>query len=241
MDKLYGARMEPAMREYLKTLREQSFVVIKPGYVDAAGGPGNSEIQEVSAMPEASKAKKGRKKFLLFGKRSGAQSEHEDVVCHRSRHGTEHHLVFSRSRKRDSQYPRGQDVLAPGAGDRSGTIEARMWDQFDAAVKDINRDDFVKVQARVEITAIGRSFRCSSFGLRNPRRLTSPIFSCTQKKTLESCTRSCWNTRTRLQIPGSRNSSRELFESGNRREVQARSRRESDASCVSRRFARTCH
>jgi len=74
MDKLYGARMEPAMREYLKTLREQSFVVIKPGYVDAAGGPGNSEIQEVSATPEASKAKKGRKKFLLFGKRSGAQS-----------------------------------------------------------------------------------------------------------------------------------------------------------------------
>src|SRR6267378_4421303 len=74
MDKLYGARMEPAMREYLKTLREQSFVVIKPGYVDAAGGPGNSEIQEVSATPETSKVKKGRKKFLLFGKRSGAQS-----------------------------------------------------------------------------------------------------------------------------------------------------------------------
>ncbi len=74
MDKLYGARMEPAMREYLKTLREQSFVVIKPGYVDAAGGPGNSEIQEVSATPEASKAKKGRKKFLLFGKRPGTQS-----------------------------------------------------------------------------------------------------------------------------------------------------------------------
>ncbi len=74
MDKLYGARMEPAMREYLKTLREQSFVVIKPGYVDAAGGPGNSEIQEVSATPEASKAKKGRKKFLLFGKRSGDQA-----------------------------------------------------------------------------------------------------------------------------------------------------------------------
>ncbi len=74
MDKLYSARMEPAMREYLKTLREQSFVVIKPGYLDAAGGPGNSEIQEVSATPEASKVKKGRKKFLLFGKRSGDQA-----------------------------------------------------------------------------------------------------------------------------------------------------------------------
>jgi peptidyl-prolyl cis-trans isomerase SurA len=69
MDKLYGARMEPAMREYLKTLREQSFVVIKPGYQDVAGGAGNSEIQEVSATPEVSKEKKGRKKFLLFGKR----------------------------------------------------------------------------------------------------------------------------------------------------------------------------
>jgi peptidyl-prolyl cis-trans isomerase SurA len=69
MDKLYTQRMEPALREYLKTLREQSYVVIKPGYQDAAGG-GNSEIQEVSATPEVTKSKKGRKKFLLFGKRT---------------------------------------------------------------------------------------------------------------------------------------------------------------------------
>jgi peptidyl-prolyl cis-trans isomerase SurA len=68
-EKLYGQRMEPALREYLKTLREESYVVIKPGYQDAAGGS-NSEIQEVSATPEVSKNKKARKKFLLFGKRS---------------------------------------------------------------------------------------------------------------------------------------------------------------------------
>src|SRR6266513_1871239 len=73
MDKLYGGRMEPAMREYLKTLREQSYVVIKPGFQDIAGG-GGSEIQEVSATPEVSKAKKGHKKFLLFGKKSGSVS-----------------------------------------------------------------------------------------------------------------------------------------------------------------------
>src|SRR6266850_729604 len=73
MDKLYGGRMEPAMREYLKTLREQSYVVIKPGYQDIAGG-GGSEIQEVSATPEVGKQKKAHKKFLLFGKRSGAVS-----------------------------------------------------------------------------------------------------------------------------------------------------------------------
>jgi len=74
MDKLYTTRMEPALRDYLKTLREQSYVVIKPGFQDIAGG-GGSEIQEVSATPEATKAaKKGHKKFLLFGKRSGATS-----------------------------------------------------------------------------------------------------------------------------------------------------------------------
>jgi peptidyl-prolyl cis-trans isomerase SurA len=68
MDHLYSERMEPALRNYLKTLREQSYVVIKPGYQEIAGG-GNSEIQEVSATPEASKNKKGHKKYLLFGKK----------------------------------------------------------------------------------------------------------------------------------------------------------------------------
>jgi peptidyl-prolyl cis-trans isomerase SurA len=67
--KLYNQRMEPALREYLKTLREESYVVIKPGYQDAAGG-GNSEIQEVSATPEVTKTKKGHKKYILFGKRA---------------------------------------------------------------------------------------------------------------------------------------------------------------------------
>jgi peptidyl-prolyl cis-trans isomerase SurA len=66
--KLYNQRLEPALREYLKTLREESYVVIKPGYQDAAGGS-NSEIQEVSATPEVTKTKKGRKKYILFGKR----------------------------------------------------------------------------------------------------------------------------------------------------------------------------
>ena len=69
MDKLYTVRMEPALREYLKTLREQSYVVVKPGFQDVAGGS-NSEIQEVSATPEVTKAKKAHKKYLLFGKKS---------------------------------------------------------------------------------------------------------------------------------------------------------------------------
>src|ERR1700736_4563716 len=45
----------------------------------------------------------------------------------------------------------GKSYLRLELGDRSGTIEARMWDLFETIAKDINRDDFVKVQARVEI------------------------------------------------------------------------------------------
>jgi 3'-5' exoribonuclease len=45
----------------------------------------------------------------------------------------------------------GRAYLRLELGDRSGTIEARMWEQFETAAKDISRDDFVKVQARVEI------------------------------------------------------------------------------------------
>jgi peptidyl-prolyl cis-trans isomerase SurA len=69
-NKLYDEKLEPALRDYLKTLREQSYVVVKPGYQDMAGGS-NSEIQEVSATPEVTKSKKGHKKYLLFGTRTG--------------------------------------------------------------------------------------------------------------------------------------------------------------------------
>jgi peptidyl-prolyl cis-trans isomerase SurA len=72
-ERLYNEKLEPAVREYLKTLREESYVVIKPGYAELAGG-GNSEIQEVNTTPENTKIKKGRKKFLLFGKRKGGTS-----------------------------------------------------------------------------------------------------------------------------------------------------------------------
>lgn len=45
----------------------------------------------------------------------------------------------------------GKQYLRLELGDRSGTVEARMWDQFEIAAKDVARDDIVKVQARVEI------------------------------------------------------------------------------------------
>ena len=45
----------------------------------------------------------------------------------------------------------GKPYLRMELGDSSGAVEARMWDQFEAAAKDVHRDDFVKVNARVEI------------------------------------------------------------------------------------------
>src|SRR5271168_885209 len=44
----------------------------------------------------------------------------------------------------------GKSYLRLDLGDRSGTIEAVMWDQFESAAKDISRGDVVKVNARVE-------------------------------------------------------------------------------------------
>ena len=45
----------------------------------------------------------------------------------------------------------GKPYLRMELGDRTGTVEARMWDQFEAVAKEINRDDFIKVQARAEL------------------------------------------------------------------------------------------
>jgi len=45
----------------------------------------------------------------------------------------------------------GKAYLRMELGDRTGTVESRMWDQFEVFAKDVHRDDFVKVQGRVEI------------------------------------------------------------------------------------------
>ncbi len=45
----------------------------------------------------------------------------------------------------------GRPYLRMELGDRTGTIEARMWDRFEPAASQIQRDDFVQVRARVEI------------------------------------------------------------------------------------------
>ncbi len=63
MNRIYSQKMQPTMRQYLAQLREQSYVMVKPGYTDSAAVAGASVIQEVAPTPDAAEAKKAKKKL----------------------------------------------------------------------------------------------------------------------------------------------------------------------------------
>jgi peptidyl-prolyl cis-trans isomerase SurA len=55
---LYESRMEPAIRAYLTTMREQAFIDIKPGYVDSGASPNETKPIYSAYVPPAPKKKK---------------------------------------------------------------------------------------------------------------------------------------------------------------------------------------
>ena len=67
-NKLYEQEMEPSLRTYLKTLREDSYVQIKPGYTDTAAVKAEP-IEEVAATPDNDSKSKSGKKFGIFPKK----------------------------------------------------------------------------------------------------------------------------------------------------------------------------
>jgi peptidyl-prolyl cis-trans isomerase SurA len=77
-NKLYMTKMEPAMRKYLQTLREESYVVIKPGYTDTAAASSPNSIEEMGSTPDSAKTNsKGRSTKskvtrAVTGKKSGS-------------------------------------------------------------------------------------------------------------------------------------------------------------------------
>jgi len=60
-NKIYLQKMQPTMREYLAQLREESYVMVKPGFTDAAAIAGASIIQEVAPTPDT--PQKSKKKL----------------------------------------------------------------------------------------------------------------------------------------------------------------------------------
>ena len=51
MNAIYSEKLKPTMRDYLQTLREDSYVLVKPGYVDTAA-VSEATIDEVPATPD---------------------------------------------------------------------------------------------------------------------------------------------------------------------------------------------
>jgi peptidyl-prolyl cis-trans isomerase SurA len=86
-NRLYDQKMEPAMRTYLGTLREDSYVQIKPGYVDTAAVSGNDTIEEVSATSDKNDEKKKAGRKLLIGpkKNSGTLNRFSFPACNLTR------------------------------------------------------------------------------------------------------------------------------------------------------------
>jgi peptidyl-prolyl cis-trans isomerase SurA len=62
---LYMSRMEPAIRAYLTTMREQAFIDIKPGYVDTGASPGETKPVFSAYVPPAPK-KRGKVERTRF-------------------------------------------------------------------------------------------------------------------------------------------------------------------------------
>ena len=62
---LYKQKMDPAMRDYLAQLREESYVTVRPGFTDTAAVPGATVIQEVAPTPDTAEKKKGKHKVPL--------------------------------------------------------------------------------------------------------------------------------------------------------------------------------
>jgi len=62
-DRLYSEKLRPALRDYLETLREDSYIEVKPGYVDTAAVP-TSTIEEVPPTPDEADKKSKQKKSV---------------------------------------------------------------------------------------------------------------------------------------------------------------------------------
>lgn len=64
---VYMQKLQPALREYLKKLREEAYIDIKPGYVDTGASPNESKpIVTTAAKESGAKELKKRKKLGVF-------------------------------------------------------------------------------------------------------------------------------------------------------------------------------
>jgi peptidyl-prolyl cis-trans isomerase SurA len=65
-DALYMQKLQPALRAYLTTLREEAFIDIKTGYVDSGASAKQTKPVETTAKEEKAKKLKKKKKLGVF-------------------------------------------------------------------------------------------------------------------------------------------------------------------------------
>jgi len=65
-DALYMQKLQPALRAYLTTLREEAYIDIKPGYLDTGASPKQTKPIETSTKEVASKNQKKKKTLGVF-------------------------------------------------------------------------------------------------------------------------------------------------------------------------------
>ena len=65
---IYVQRLQPALREFLTKLREESYIDIKQGYVDTGASPNQTKpiVTDVASAAEGKGKLKKKKKFLVF-------------------------------------------------------------------------------------------------------------------------------------------------------------------------------
>ncbi|HEY6304163.1 MAG TPA: peptidylprolyl isomerase [Terriglobales bacterium] len=65
-DALYMQKLQPALRTYLTTLREEAFIDIKAGYIDSGASPKQTKPVETTTKEEKAKKLKKKKKLGVF-------------------------------------------------------------------------------------------------------------------------------------------------------------------------------
>ena len=61
-NKLYYEKLRPAMRDYMKQLREDSYVLVKPGYVDSAAVAATPITEVEPEKPKEDTGESGKKR-----------------------------------------------------------------------------------------------------------------------------------------------------------------------------------
>jgi peptidyl-prolyl cis-trans isomerase SurA len=64
-DALYYQKLQPALRAYLKKLREEAYIDIRSGYVDTGASPNQTKPVETAGKEASSKKLKTKKKKKL--------------------------------------------------------------------------------------------------------------------------------------------------------------------------------